>query len=60
MLYLTSTNRIWDLSVVDVWKSNKRKGFLKMQLMKRRYDHPVCKLCRLPCYFSSPEDIVDA
>ena len=48
-----------DLSVIDAWKSNKRKGFLKMQLMKKRYDHPVCKLCELPCYSSSPEDILD-
>ena len=48
-----------DLSVVDAWKSNKKKNFLRMQLMKRRYDHPVCKRCEQPCYSSSSEDILD-
>ena len=47
------------ISVSDAWSSNKRISFLIMQLNKKRYNHPVCKKCELPCYSSSPEDIID-
>lgn len=46
-------------TLVDAWSGAKRRDFLKMQLEKKRYEHPQCRRCSAPDDVSHPEDVLD-
>lgn len=45
--------------LVDIWKGEKRKNFLRMQLEGKRFQHPICKSCVLPNDITNEADIMD-
>ena len=45
--------------LVELWDSNVRKAFLKMQLQGKRFQHPVCKSCVLANDITSEADLLD-
>lgn len=48
-----------DMSLVDVWNSQKRKDFLIQHLEHRRCDNGICKQCATPLVREFEEDILD-
>lgn len=46
-------------SLVDLWNSEARKAFLKMQLRGEKSRHPVCKTCVLANDITSEADLLD-
>ena len=48
-----------DMSLVDVWNSQKRKDFLIQHLEHHRCDNEICKQCATPLVREFEEDILD-
>lgn len=48
-----------DMSLVDVWNSQKRKDFLIQHLEHHRCDNGICKQCATPLVREFEEDILD-
>lgn len=46
-------------NLVDIWNSEKRKEFLKLHLLKKRYENEICKACIQPNIVYNNTDIED-
>jgi len=51
---------IKDTTLIDIWNGERRREFLRMQLMKKRMQNPVCRNCCAPDDVSQPEDELDS
>lgn len=47
-------------SLVDLWNSQRRTSFLKMQLRGEKNKHPVCKNCIMANDITNEADIIDS
>ncbi len=50
---------IYEKTLVDIWNSEARKNLLKMQLLGKRFEHPICKKCSIPNDITTEADILD-
>lgn len=46
-------------TIVDMWHSKTLRNFWKLQLQKKRNQHPKCSLCCAPDDVAHPEDVLD-
>lgn len=45
--------------IYEIWNSQQRKDFLKLQLNRNRYANPKCKVCCAPDDVTCEEDVLD-
>lgn len=45
--------------ILDMWNSSKLHNFWRLQLQKKRNQHPKCSLCCAPDDVAHPEDVLD-
>ncbi len=50
---------IWKDSLYNIWNGEAHRGFLKMQLQGRRFDHLYCKDCVMPNDITTEADLLD-
>lgn len=46
-------------SILEMWNSRKLRNFWRVQLQKKRNQHPKCSLCCAPNDVAHPEDVLD-
>ena len=51
---------IMEQRLADIWNGEKRMAFLKMQLERKRFQHPICQNCMLPNDIKNKVDIMDS
>lgn len=50
---------IHEKHLTEIWNHDIHRAFLKMQLMGKRFQHPICKNCVMPNDITTKEDILD-